>query len=107
MPSMTCPECHSPNVIPDVEVVDRSHYTESSLSVKVLAEPNAMIFTGRVNSDLRARVCGNCGHTTFHAVDYKDLWQAHQKAEGIPQTPSGAANDRLNPAEPPVQPGKD
>ncbi len=80
---MVCPACQSPNVIPDVEIVDHSHISEFSLSVKVLAEPNAMIFTGRVNSELRARVCGNCGHTTLHAVDHKALWQAHQKAEGL------------------------
>ena len=79
---MTCPQCQSPNVIPDVEIVDHSHLSESNLSVKVEEEPNAMIFKGRVNSDLRARVCGNCGHTTLHAVDYKSLWQAHLKAQG-------------------------
>ena len=83
MLSMTCPVCHSPNVIPDVELLGTRFDVSGTLVARVQQDPAAIVFTGSVFSDLRARVCGNCGHTTLHAVDHKDLWQAHQKAQDV------------------------
>jgi hypothetical protein len=80
---MLCPNCQSENVIPDVEIFGNRFDRSSTVAVRVQKDPAAIVFTGSVFSDLRARVCGNCGHTTLHAVDHKDLWQAHQKAQDV------------------------
>jgi hypothetical protein len=78
---MTCSNCQPEKIIPNVRVVDRGHnYTKLSLSVAVDADPNAMLFTGTVESALRAQECGDCGYTRLFADDHNELRRAHQES---------------------------
>ena len=78
---MNCPQCGSPDLIPDVKVIDRGHaYTRHDLTAAVDADPSALFFTGRVESELRARICGSCGHATLYATNATELWRAYQQA---------------------------
>ena len=56
-----CLRCGSAKVIPRVWVLDRDEGFDENLSVRIYSNPHAMIFTGREDVELCARICGECG----------------------------------------------
>lgn len=56
--------------MPDLKVSSETHAEQ----LYVTAVPGALFRLSRGVSKLRATVCGNCGYTEFHAVEYPKMW---------------------------------
>ena len=82
-----CPKCGSPDVVPDVRLLDRGHANyQHDLQAQVEEHPDAWVFKGPVRSSLRARVCGRCGYTELYAQDPGALLAVHRKHPEWPAT---------------------
>jgi predicted nucleic-acid-binding Zn-ribbon protein len=79
-----CPKCSSSEIIPGVEVrdYDAGSYRELTIHVRLPRPAGALIHKGSETSNLRARVCGQCGYTELYAPNFAALLNAHKKAQG-------------------------
>ena len=79
-----CAKCGSDRIIPAARLIDRGHlnFDAGDLRASVAADPDALIFSGTVKADLRARVCGACGYAELYAGEPAALWLAHIEAAG-------------------------
>ncbi len=79
-----CPKCGSPDVIPNVEVrdYDASSYRALSLIVQLPRAQSGFSFKGSESSEVRAWVCGACGHTEFYATRHQELLAAYMQNRG-------------------------
>lgn len=75
-----CEVCGSQKVIPDVRILDQGQYSDGKLKVVVYGNPRALLFKDKVHGELKAGVCGECGHTELKAVNPKALYQAYQES---------------------------
>lgn len=76
---LECPKCRSNKIIPSAEIMDSyREYGSSKIRIKVERDPGALIFRGAELVDLRARVCGECGHVELFVNQPYTLWKAHQ-----------------------------
>jgi predicted nucleic-acid-binding Zn-ribbon protein len=76
---MTCAKCGSPNIIPRARVINRGD--AGDMRVGVPRKPQALIFQGREESDIHARVCGNCGYVELFAEDAAELYRAYLQSQ--------------------------
>lgn len=73
---LLCTRCGSDALIPDAFIyVDG--YGASKLSVGVHKKPGAAVLKQPVRTDLRLRVCGDCGLVEAEAADPRRLWEAY------------------------------
>ena len=77
-----CRACGSPEVIPDVRVMDQGKYSDGDLQVIVCGDPDALIFKDRAYGVLRARVCGACGFTDLWVANSRELYAKYLKSKG-------------------------
>lgn len=84
MPDETvCPKCKSENIIRNVRVMDRDHYSGdsgASLSLVVYENPDAMIFKGAHEGSLSAWVCGECGFTQLFLDNPRELYAIYEES---------------------------
>lgn len=71
-PDTACPRCGSRHLMPDLHTYTESHGEK----INVVAVPGAFLRLPHGISAIRATVCGDCGHTDFHATDYAQMWDA-------------------------------
>jgi predicted nucleic-acid-binding Zn-ribbon protein len=84
-----CPKCNSGKVMHNVRVIDRNgEYQDMNLSVRVERKPDALLFKGAKDFELKALICGDCGYAELYAADPGRLWQVYLSCEGSddPQT---------------------
>jgi len=74
----TCAKCGSTEVIPDARVL---YDSDRDVKIRVDADPEALIFTERVRSNLHARVCSQCGYTEFYVREAANLYDAYLKSK--------------------------
>lgn len=72
-----CEVCGSQKIIPDVRIMDQGQHSDGKLKVVVYGNPRALLFKERVQGELKASVCGECGHTELKVVNPKALYQAY------------------------------
>lgn len=78
-----CPKCNSGKVIHNVRVIDRNgEYQDMSLSVRVERKPDALLFKGAKDFELKAHICVECGYAELYAAAPDRLWQAYISSEG-------------------------
>jgi len=78
-----CPKCNSGKVIHNARVIDRNgDYQDMILSVRVERKPDALLFKGAKDFELKALICGECGYAELYAADPDRLWQAYISIEG-------------------------
>lgn len=76
-----CPRCDSDKIIHDAKVEDRSEHNRHELEVLVAYnDPEALIFTDPIRAELRAAICGSCGHVELFVRDPALLWGAFSEA---------------------------
>jgi predicted RNA-binding Zn-ribbon protein involved in translation (DUF1610 family) len=80
-----CPKCGSQEVIPSVEVMDRSDSGVQSLSLLIAEKPQAAVFRGWRKFPLSARVCPACGYTELYVSDPRGVQESHERASQAPQ----------------------
>ena len=74
----TCGVCGSNKIIHDVFIMDRSDALDKELSVQVMGNPGAFVFKDRLFGQLRAHICGECGHTELRVTNPKALYQKYK-----------------------------
>jgi len=81
-----CPRCGSRDMMRDVTVMDQGEYSDGKLKVVVLGSPDAIIFKDRLSSEIKADICGRCGHIEFRVADPQELYEHYRKSLGMPRS---------------------
>ena len=77
----TCSRCGSDKVIRDAKVEDRTEHLRHQLEILVgYNHPDALVFTDPIRADLRASICGECGHVDLFVRNADKLWEAWKTA---------------------------
>lgn len=77
---LECSRCRSGKIIPAAEIMDSNQqYGSSGVKIKVDRTPEALIFRGAQLVDLRAKVCGECGHVELFVNQPDILWSAYKE----------------------------
>ena len=73
----TCPRCGSERIIPDAKVEDRAEHVRHELELLVgFNQPDSLIFNEPLRADVRAAICGACGHVELFVPEAEELWKA-------------------------------
>ncbi len=81
-----CPQCNSEKLIPHVRVIDRANSGEMNLTAVVYERPGNLplpLLRGGQKSELRATICGECGHTILKAENPDKLLLCLSKSKAI------------------------
>jgi hypothetical protein len=79
-----CHICQSDNIIPDVQILDQGQYSDQKLKVGIDTKPQAILMKGWVRSELKAWICGECGHVELYVDNPRDLYKAYlQKQDAL------------------------
>ena len=75
-----CEICGSNDIIPDVRIMDQGQYSDGKLHVAVFGNPEALVFKDRLRSELKAHVCGECGHTELKVTNPHALYRKYKES---------------------------
>jgi hypothetical protein len=78
-----CPRCGSTKLIRDVTVTDQGQGSDGKLEIVVFGNPGALIFKDRLIGEIRADICGVCGHMEFRVANPGQLYRHYEKALGL------------------------
>ena len=76
----TCDVCASDKIIPEVRIMDQGQNSDGMLKVEICGSPNAKIFKDRLHGELKAYICGNCGHTGLRVSNPEALYLKYQES---------------------------
>ncbi|MGC2236262.1 MAG: hypothetical protein WA584_08880 [Pyrinomonadaceae bacterium] len=77
-----CPDCSSEKIIERARVFDGgSNFVDKGLQVSVDANPDALVFKDTRRSDVKAKICGDCGYIQFYAEQARYLWRAYENQQ--------------------------
>lgn len=78
-----CAKCSSTSVIQRAMAVDKvsAAGAEQASTVRVDADPNAMVFKKSARSVVHAWICGQCGYIELYADNPGELYQAFTAAQ--------------------------
>jgi len=74
-----CTRCGSDAVIPDAFLYIRDMGGAPRMQVGVYKKPEALMIKEPVRTDLRMRVCGDCGLVEVESADPRALWEAYME----------------------------
>src|ERR671911_123678 len=71
-----CPQCSSQDIMSNVRIKDRNAdaFGNEELGVVVDLRPHALVFKERIETPLRAWICGACGYTELYVDNPRELW---------------------------------
>jgi hypothetical protein len=75
-----CVRCRSDKVIPQARIIDKMGHA-IRLGVRVYENPEALMFKGAHFGELRARICGDCGHVEIFVENPGELYSTYRDAE--------------------------
>jgi len=75
-----CPRCGSQRTIPDVTVVDQGDSSDGILKTVVVGNPDALIFKNRLYGEIKADICGECGHIELRVANPSELYEHYQNS---------------------------
>lgn len=78
--SAPCPRCGSTGVLRGVLVADQGEGSSGKLNVVIVGNPQALFFKDRLYGEIRANVCGQCGHVELRVVNPGELYQHYLKS---------------------------
>ena len=73
---INCVKCGSDKIVPLASIEDLGRPSSRDLWAYVFTNPEAWIFKGPVHVQLRARICGECGHTELFAQEPEKIYEA-------------------------------
>ena len=76
-----CPRCGSAKMMLGVTVRDQGE-VDTTLKVVICGDPSALIFKDRLYGELKADICGDCGHVELRVVNPRELYRHHRKSLG-------------------------
>ena len=77
-----CPRCGSTKLIHDVTTADQGQGSDGKLNAVVFGNPQALFFKNRLFGEIRADICGSCGHIEFRVANASELYNHYQDAQG-------------------------
>lgn len=86
----TCLKCGSNRMVPNA-----MFYDEGPLKAVFDANPSAWFFKGRVKSELRAVICGDCGFTELYVSNPEKIYEAFQPPNERVNASVGASDHRF------------
>lgn len=81
-PSRACLKCGSKKIIPDTRIYDQGEHSDGRLQVVVYGDPGALIFKDRMFKQLRADICGECGHVELTVDEPQELYEHYLQSRG-------------------------
>ncbi|MGC1275484.1 MAG: hypothetical protein WBC44_17385 [Planctomycetaceae bacterium] len=78
-----CIRCRSEKIIPDVPIQDSFGDTGSfhrEAAVHIHGEPQAWFFKETAIGQLRADICGECGHVELRIDNFRELYESYLKS---------------------------
>jgi len=75
-----CPRCGSSKMMFGVTVCDQGEYSGGTLQVVISGDPSALIFKDRLHGELKANICGDCGHVELRVANPKELYRHYRKS---------------------------
>ena len=75
-----CPQCGSSKMMLGVTVCDQGQGSRGTLTVVICGDPSALIFKDRLYGELRANICGDCGHVELRVTNPRELYRHYRKA---------------------------
>ena len=76
----TCEKCGSEKIIPELQIYDQGQNSDAKTHVAFPGNPQATFFKEWVWGELRADVCGECGHTEIKVTEPQVLWEKYQES---------------------------
>ena len=58
---MECNQCGSNDIVRNVRAIDMNDSFNKNLRLEVYEDPNALLFRGTYEAELKANICANCG----------------------------------------------
>ena len=65
-----------------VTVQDQGEGSNRNLRVVVCGDPSALIFKDRLYGELKANICGDCGHVELRVANPKELYRHYRRSNG-------------------------
>ncbi len=78
-----CPRCGSANTMRGVTVRDEGQGSSGKLKVTVAGNPSALVFKDRLYGELKADICGDCGHVELRVSNPKELYRHYRKSNRV------------------------
>lgn len=75
-----CDICGSDKIIPNVRVFDQGQYSDGKLKLAVFGVPDAILFKDRLFGEVKAHVCGDCGHIELRVANPRELYDKYQES---------------------------
>jgi hypothetical protein len=79
----SCVRCGSERVISDAQIVSGGGGFPTSLQAVVCQDPQALLFKKPHFDDLRARICGDCGHVELRVRHPKALYRTYLESQSL------------------------
>lgn len=77
-PACKCAKCGSTRVLPDVQIMDQGDGSDGELKAIVYAKPDAIFFKNGLSAEVRANICGDCGHLELRVLHPEELYRHMQ-----------------------------
>lgn len=82
--SKCCVRCGSTHVIPNAIIGDQAPGPGGILNALVIGNPDAWIFKDVEYSELKADICGQCGHVELKATNPGVLYEHYRRSQSNP-----------------------
>ena len=70
-----CSHCGSSRIIPGVTIVDQGEGSDGKLKAVLFGSPQAVIFKDRLYAEIKADICGHCGHVELRVTNPGELYE--------------------------------
>ena len=77
-----CLRCGSSKMMSGVTVQDQGEGSNRNLRVVVYGDPSALIFKDCLYGEVKANICGDCGHVELRVANPKELYRHYRKTHG-------------------------
>ena len=81
-----CPRCGSTKIIPDLTIVDQGEGSDGKLNAVIFGSPQALIFKDRLYGEVKADICGKCGHVELRVANPRALYLHYRNSGAMDQT---------------------
>jgi hypothetical protein len=75
-----CLRCGSSRMMSGVTIQDQGQHSSGRLQVEICGVPSALIFKDRLHGELKANICGECGHVELRVANPRELYRHYRKS---------------------------
>ena len=78
-----CSRCGSTKIIPGLTIADQGEGSDGKVKAVTFGSPQALIFKDRLYGEIKADICGKCGHIELRVTNPRELYEHYQKSRGL------------------------